>query len=51
MTEVTAGLASSHLIASVVGFLAMLGVFHVGELALLRDAVRRRPLRAADDPA
>lgn len=31
------------------GFLAALQVLHVSELGLLRDAVRRRPLRAADD--
>ena len=31
------------------GFLVTLQLLHVGELSLLRDAVRRRPLRAADD--
>jgi putative peptidoglycan lipid II flippase len=39
------------LLVGLVGFLATLQVLHVGELALLRDALRRRPLRAADDPA
>ncbi len=34
-----------------VGFLATLQVLHVGELSLLRDALRRRPLSAADDSA
>ncbi len=33
-----------------VGMLATLQLLHVAELGLLRDAVRRRPLRAADDP-
>ncbi len=33
------------------GFVTTLQVLHVSELALLRDALRRRPLRAADDPA
>jgi putative peptidoglycan lipid II flippase len=33
------------------GLLATLQVLHVDELSLLRDAVRRRPLRAADDSA
>ena len=33
------------------GFLATLQVLHVGELSLLRDALRRRPLSAADDSA
>ncbi len=31
------------------GFLATLQLLRVGELSLLRDAVRRRPLRAADE--
>lgn len=31
------------------GFLVTLQLLHVGELSLLRDAVRRRPLRATDD--
>ena len=31
------------------GFLAALQLLHVHELSLLRDAVRRRPLRATDD--
>ncbi|HEY3725374.1 MAG TPA: murein biosynthesis integral membrane protein MurJ [Acidimicrobiia bacterium] len=39
------------LVVGLAGFLAVLQVLHVGELALLRDALRRRPLRAAEDPA
>ncbi len=33
------------------GFLVTLQLLHVSELGLLRDAVRRRPLRAADEGA
>jgi putative peptidoglycan lipid II flippase len=37
------------LVVGGIGFLAVLQVLHVRELSLLRDALRRRPLRAADD--
>ena len=32
-----------------VGFLGTLQLLHVSELGLLRDAIRRRPLSAADE--
>jgi hypothetical protein len=39
------------LVVGGLGFLVALRLLQVRELGLLRDAVRRRPLKAADEPA